>query len=137
MIENSEENLEPKANTETIKLITPTKSSYKNLFKCNNCELYAKYDYFGNKPTEHYLNNKSKDSIILLENAYICDDPFSDLKINYLILGSNCFECKKMICLSLECSIFYYNKRFCIQCALNNLQEFPLEIKKELQKYIK
>jgi hypothetical protein len=109
---------------------------YKNVFKCINCELYAKYDYYGNKPTEHYLK-KSKagsDTIILLENSYICDDPFSDLKMNYLILGSNCNECKNMICLSGQCSIFYYNKRFCIKCALNNLDEFPLEIKNELKK---
>ena len=110
-------------------------NSYKNLFKCSNCELYAKYDYYGNKPTEHYLKKSKGDEIVLLENSYLCDDPFSDLKMNYLILGSNCFECKKMICSSVDCSIFYYNKRFCLKCCLNNLDEFPIEIKNELKKH--
>ncbi len=112
----------------------PIISSYKNLFKCTNCDLYAKYDYYGNKPAEHYLKT-SKDSLILLENCYICDDPFSDLRTNYLILGSNCIECKNMICLNSDCSIFYYNKRFCIKCAIKNLDEFPNEIKNELKKF--
>ena len=109
-------------------------STFKNLFKCSNCDLYAKYDYYGNKPTEHYFK-KSKDNVTLLENSYICDDPFSDLKMNYLILGAKCTECKKMICQSNECSIFYYNKRFCIKCALLNLDEFPNEIKTELKRF--
>lgn len=113
--------------------------NYNSLFKCYLCNIYAKYNYYGNKPVEHYFqkfNLNVKDTIVLLENAYVCDDPFSDTKTSYLILGSKCYICKQMICISNECSLFYYNKRFCIKCAVQNINEFPNELKLELNKQI-
>ena len=82
-----------------------------------------------------------KESIALLENCYVCDDPFSAVKsYNYLVLGANCFTCNQMCCMSNECSIFYYKKRFCLKCAEVNLkmekEEFPVELKNELVKLI-
>jgi hypothetical protein len=134
------------------------------MFKCCICKLFTKYDYFGTRPVErHVLNRLDKDnlseeeqreklkllesiknkkeSIVLLEKCYVCDDPFSNLKsYNYLVLGGTCFTCSQMVCMSNECSVFYYKKRFCLKCAANHLEtdkdEFPIELKKELIKII-
>ena len=106
----------------------------RKVFQCKECDLYARYEYFGHKPYDHYQKT-SKDKLILFEDCYICDDPFTDSKSrNFLILGSDCSICKKKVCVSSECSIFYYTKRFCIKCALEKIDEFPNEIKLELEK---
>ncbi|CAF0913206.1 unnamed protein product [Brachionus calyciflorus] len=124
----------------------------KNLFKCSKCSLSAKYTYYGNRPLDryllskqndeltneqlNYLNSKRRENIILLEKSFVCDDPFTQLKsTNYLILGSLCSQCSKMVCSnSSECSLFYYKKRFCIDCARVNIEEFPSEIQQEILK---
>ena len=127
----------------------------KQVFKCHLCGIYANYSYYGNKVLERnqestltvkgQQNKKQtkKENLILIEKSYICDDPFSELKsINYLILGANCFECNQMVCVNNECSFFYYNKRFCIKCAKDYLQDdqkrsqFPVELINEIKKII-
>ncbi len=128
------------------------------------CNLYTKYDYYGTRPIERHLLNRidrdnltkdeqneknkllesiknKKESIVLLEKCYITDDPFSTLKsYNYLILGGNCSTCNQMVCMSNECSFFYYKKRFCLKCASKHLEnddgEFPDELKIELNKVL-
>ena len=136
------------------------------MFKCSMCDLYTKYEYFGTRPVERHLLNKpyeeltpdqqkerlkindsiklKKESIVLLENSYVCDDPFSVLKSsNYLVLGADCSVCKKMVCVDSQCSFFYYKKRFCLNCAKvyaneenESAQEFPLELRNEIVKII-
>ena len=139
------------------------------MFKCHMCNLYTKYDYYGTRPVERHLLNRldkeqltdeelkekaklidsiknKKESIALLEKCYVCDDPFSTVKSSsYLVLGANCFTCKLMTCMSNECSVFYYNKRFCLKCASTHLEEdsknndaceFPVELKNEILKLI-
>ena len=144
----------------------PSKPSIQ-MFKCNICNLYTKFDYHGTRPVERHLLNRldkeqltedelkeksklidsiknKKESIVLLEKCYVCDDPFSSVKSSsYLVLGANCFTCKQMTCMSNECSIFYYNKRFCQKCAAIHLEneeqgnnEFPVELKSEIIKLI-
>lgn len=106
-------------------------------FQCYLCNLYANYDYYGHKPMDHFNSQRytNKEKLLLLEDCYICADPFSDFKSKqFLILGAKCSICTKEVCVSNECSLFYYKKRFCMKCALNNLTEFPDEIKKELSK---
>lgn len=125
------------------------------MFKCSKCSLSAKYSYYGTRPLDRYLlsketdeltseqlsylNSKKRETIVLLEKSFVCDDPFSQMKSsNYLILGSLCSQCEKMVCSnSSECSIFYYKKRFCIDCAKKNLVEFPNEIQVEILKNYK
>lgn len=127
------------------------------VFSCHVCQLYSKYDYYGTRPLDRHLlnkptseltseqknllaNNKKRENLILLEKCYVCDDPFSQLRSsNYLILGSLCSQCHQMVCVSGECSFFYYNKRFCMKCAKSLLQtdyhvEFPAELKAEIVK---
>ena len=100
------------------------------MFKCSKCSLSAKYSYYGSRPLDRYLlskekdeltneqlsylNSKKRESVVLLEKSFICDDPFSQMKSsNYLILGSLCSQCDKMVCSSSsECSIFIIKKGF-------------------------
>ncbi|RNA13466.1 cysteine-rich DPF motif domain-containing 1 [Brachionus plicatilis] len=134
------------------KSVNKIKMETKNLFKCSKCNLNTKYTYFGrrpldryllSKPTEeltreqiNYLNSKKRELVILIEDSFVCDDPFSQMKSsNYLILGSLCSQCQKMVCSnSSDCSLFYYKKRFCIDCAKKNLNEFPAEVQIEISK---
>ena len=125
----------------------PVKEERKD-FICHLCKLYSKYVYYGTRPLERHWEksnagqskpNPRRETMILLENAFVTDDPFSELKSNnFLILGAKCHICDKMVCVASECSLFYYNKRFCIKCATESLttDEFPTEIKTELIKII-
>ncbi len=117
----------------------------RKVFKCHLCNLFARYDYFGTKPLERHYSSatstnqqqKQKETLILFESAYICDDPFSELKSNnYLVLGAKCNICNKQVCVSSECSFIYFNKRFCFKCATQYENEFTNEIKLEINKYI-
>ena len=141
----SEEIVTKKEDSEVIdkKEITPPK-----VFKCEICKLHSNYNYYGTKPLERHQetnvqssssksSSSRKEDITLLEKCFVCDDPFLENKSrNYLILGSRCNRCQKMICVSSKCSLFYYTKRFCINCAAEYVDEFPNEIKTELVKII-
>ncbi|XP_075066435.1 cysteine-rich DPF motif domain-containing protein 1 isoform X1 [Mixophyes fleayi] len=63
----------------------------KGIFECQLCKLSVPYTYFGQKPP----NMKS---VILLEECYIMMDPFTPDKEKFLILGSQCSVCKKVVC---------------------------------------
>lgn len=126
-----------------------------DLFKCFICNIHSKYNYYGTRPLERLLISKSpgeltseqknylvnsakKENVILLEKCFVCDDPFSQTKAsNYLILGAKCFHCDKMVCVGSECSIFYYKKRFCVNCVKLNMDQFPKEIITEILKLLK
>ena len=163
---NDSKNIEDTLISSKEGTLEPTKASTTNIkmFKCHMCNLYTKYDYYGTRPVERHLLNRydkddltdeekkekiklidsiqnKKESIVLLEKCYICDDPFAEVKsYNYLVLGANCFTCKQMACMSNECSVFYYKKRFCLKCVAQHLEddqeEFPTELKSELVKII-
>ncbi|ELT89552.1 hypothetical protein CAPTEDRAFT_102709 [Capitella teleta] len=90
-----------------------------NKFVCSRCEFGTKYDYFGDKP-------KFAGNIMLMEEAYVMKDPFTEDN-RCIILGSHCFSCKKSVCVSQDCSLFY-SKRFCLLCVEKHLGEFPSEI---------
>jgi hypothetical protein len=137
---------------------TTTNERKSQVFECHLCKIYSTYDYYGSKPlterklsieTNNPIYNKKetissdknlikRDNLTLLEKAYICDDPFSEIRTNnYLILGAKCSSCHKMVCVDSECSIFYYTKRFCLACCKNiSKSEFPLEINEEIEKIL-
>ncbi|XP_013399603.1 cysteine-rich DPF motif domain-containing protein 1-like [Lingula anatina] len=98
-------------------------------FLCSKCGFCINYDYFGNKPP-------GADTLLLLEEAYIMNDPFAENRRGkFIILGSHCSVCSKSVCIAQGCSIFY-TKRFCIDCVIKNLSEFPTEVQEEAQKRV-
>jgi hypothetical protein len=148
----------PKQTSSEKKVADQTHTS---VFTCHLCKLYSKFDYYGTRPLDRLLLSKPADeltaeekiklanifskkreTVILMEKCFICDDPFSQLKAaNYLILGSKCSVCSHLVCMSSECSFFYYKRRFCLKCASAFIQdtdsnEFPIELKSELIKLI-
>ena len=100
--------------------------SKKTKFLCGTCGFLAKYDYFGRNPP-------FCKALVLLEEAYIIKDPFTDDR-KAIVLGSHCSNCSKAVCVSTNCSLFY-TKRFCKQCVKENIEEFPLEVKEEIFRY--
>lgn len=122
-------------------------------FTCHLCDLSARYDYYGRQPLDrHYSIDKAmetkpksrqSESIDLIENCYVCDDPFDghNSRSSFLVLGANCTICNRMVCVGPKCSFFYYTRRFCFRCAssadkVDKQAEFPLEIRTEIHKYI-
>ncbi|XP_031562732.1 cysteine-rich DPF motif domain-containing protein 1-like [Actinia tenebrosa] len=101
------------------------KNTEKTTFKCSLCDFTSRYDYYGRNPP-------FSKSIVLLEDAYLIQDPFSPTQ-SHLTIGSNCTLCSADVCVGQNCSIFY-TKRFCIPCVKKNITEFPDEIKTELNK---
>ncbi|KAH0616377.1 hypothetical protein JD844_027422 [Phrynosoma platyrhinos] len=95
-------------------------------FECELCGLTAPYSYYGQKPPNAY-------SAALLEESYVMKDPFTSDKDKFLILGAQCSLCHKCVCVGTDCSLFY-SKRFCLPCVTLHIQEFPLEIKQDLEK---
>ncbi|XP_072452700.1 cysteine-rich DPF motif domain-containing protein 1 isoform X3 [Notamacropus eugenii] len=73
------------------------------------------------------------DKMLLLEECYVLKDPFTSDKDKFLILGSQCSLCSKLVCVGPECSLFY-SKRFCLPCVRENLSAFPQEIQQDVEK---
>ena len=118
----------------------------RKLFECYLCKTYAKCNYYGKKPMERNLDKKTThhqrrlNELTLKEDSYCCDNPFVERRdTNFLVLGSDCCSCKQMVCISNECSLFYYDKRFCIKCAEKCLlddKEVPQELKNDIKKML-
>ncbi|XP_072001440.1 cysteine-rich DPF motif domain-containing protein 1 isoform X2 [Engystomops pustulosus] len=98
----------------------------KGLFECKLCGLAVPYTYFGQKPP-------NTQSIVLLEECYVMRDPFLPDKDKFLILGSPCSLCGRVVCVGADCSLFY-SKRFCLPCVTKNVDSFPTEIQQDLDK---
>ncbi|NWV03740.1 CDPF1 protein, partial [Ptilonorhynchus violaceus] len=69
----------------------------------------------------------------LLEEAYVMKDPFTPDKDKFLIVGSPCSLCSKLVCIGTDSSLFY-SKRFCLPCVKENLKAFPLETQEDIDK---
>ncbi|XP_028584460.1 cysteine-rich DPF motif domain-containing protein 1 isoform X1 [Podarcis muralis] len=95
-------------------------------FECELCGLTAPYSYYGQKPPNAAC-------VTLLEECYVMKDPFTSDKDKFLILGSQCSLCCKHVCVGTDCSLFYA-KRFCLPCLKLHLNEFPVEIRQDLEK---
>nr|KAF6367893.1 cysteine rich DPF motif domain containing 1 [Myotis myotis] len=61
------------------------------VFECQLCALAAPYSYVGQKPPD-------TQSVILLEESYVMKDPFTPDKDRFLILGSRCSVCGRLVC---------------------------------------
>ncbi|XP_022452850.1 cysteine-rich DPF motif domain-containing protein 1 isoform X1 [Delphinapterus leucas] len=111
------------------------------VFECQLCALTAPYSYVGQQPPgtksvvglghsahwHHFL------PCSLLEESYVMRDPFTPDKDRFLILGSRCSSCGRLVCVGPECSLFY-SKRFCLPCVRENIDAFPQEIQQDLEK---
>ncbi|XP_043823392.1 cysteine-rich DPF motif domain-containing protein 1 [Dromiciops gliroides] len=95
-------------------------------FECQLCGLTAPYSYVGQRPP----NSRT---VVLLEQCYVLRDPFTSDPDKFLILGSQCNLCSKLVCAGPECSLFY-SKRFCLPCVCENLSAFPQEIQRDVEK---
>ena len=115
---NSEESREERKHSKE-----GTKSQTGGIFTCNFCSLNEYFDYKGTKPP-------FARQLLFLEDCYIMKDPFSPLnKGETLVLGADCSFCKRPVCLG--CSIFY-TKRFCKDCALENIKNLPSQLHKKI-----
>lgn len=95
-------------------------------FKCSSCDIIEKVQYKGTNPP--FSRN-----IILKYPSYVMKDPFSPPgKGEILVLGGDCSECEKPVCIGKECSLFYC-KMFCLDCVKKSIDKFPLEIKSKLE----
>ncbi|XP_030711499.1 cysteine-rich DPF motif domain-containing protein 1 isoform X6 [Globicephala melas] len=96
------------------------------VFECQLCALTAPYSYVGQQPP-------GAQSVALLEESYVMRDPFTPNKDRFLILGSRCSVCGRLVCVGPDCSLFY-SKRFCLPCVRENIDAFPQEIQQDLEK---
>ncbi|XP_047641930.1 cysteine-rich DPF motif domain-containing protein 1 [Phacochoerus africanus] len=96
------------------------------MFECQLCALTAPYSYVGQRPP-------NTQSIVLLEESYVMKDPFTSDKDRFLILGSRCSLCGRLVCVGPECSLFY-SRRFCLPCAQENAAAFPPVVQQDLEK---
>uniref|UniRef100_A0A2K5P988 Cysteine-rich DPF motif domain-containing protein 1 n=1 Tax=Cebus imitator TaxID=2715852 RepID=A0A2K5P988_CEBIM len=61
------------------------------VFECELCALTAPYSYVGQKPP-------NTQSMVLLEESYVMKDPFTSDKGRFLVLGSHCSLCSRLVC---------------------------------------
>ncbi|XP_020757758.2 cysteine-rich DPF motif domain-containing protein 1 isoform X1 [Odocoileus virginianus] len=114
------------AAAEAAEMACETERNPLGVFKCQLCALTAPYSYKGQQPPD-------SQSVILLEESYVMRDPFTPDKGRFLIVGSRCSVCSKLVCVDPECSLFY-SKRFCLPCVQDNMDAFPQEIQRDLEK---
>ena len=98
-------------------------------FQCSICGLCEMCHYFGSNPPF------VKKCLEFSEECYVMLDPFSPYNPktanSFLVLGSECSLCQATVC--VECSI-YFTKRFCINCAQFNINEFPQDVQNRIVK---
>lgn len=96
-------------------------------FLCETCGLRETYHYYGRRPPYHR-------GVTFQEDCYLMRDPFQNQPTgSFLLLGSSCTACKRVVCQAASCSIFY-TTRFCVACAKANLKEFPMEMQQRINK---
>ncbi|XP_037617237.1 cysteine-rich DPF motif domain-containing protein 1 [Sebastes umbrosus] len=100
--------------------------SRQKTFTCQLCGLSSPFTYYGQKPP----NTRA---IVLLEECFVTQDPFSPDREKFLVLGSTCSLCNTCVCVGSDCGLFY-TKRFCMQCVNKHLDQFPHQIRAELAK---
>ena len=76
-----------------------------------------------------------KKSLEFSEDCYVMLDPFSPYSLksanSFIVLGAECSECRTTVC--VECSI-YFTRRFCVNCAQYNINEFPSDVQSRIVK---
>ncbi|CAF2397622.1 unnamed protein product [Rotaria sp. Silwood2] len=141
--------------------MTKQESVEPKVFQCSLCPFYAAYDRYDSKYIDESISssvsatqntkNKKEPSITidLIEKVYLLRDPFvaikdknkqDETKLSSLIIGSTCSVCSRLVCVHMDCSLFY-TRRFCLKCVAKYRDEFPREIldeigAKRLEKYL-
>ena len=104
-------------------------------FNCGNCTFSELCDYKGCEPP---FSRK----IRFHEDCYVMKDPFSPPPGRltnksdgeyFIVIGAYCTRCSQSVCAESTCSIFYA-KTFCLTCAIETIQNFPLEIQRKIRK---
>lgn len=125
-VPTNSENKEVKQPTETPKIP----------FICKMCNFKIDCEYKDAKP-------KFAKNIQFSEKCYLIQDPFSPPPGNlstkstcehFIVLGSDCVCCGHAVCQQNACSIFYRNT-YCIDCAYQFLNTFPVEVQSKIQKF--
>ncbi|XP_068826918.1 cysteine-rich DPF motif domain-containing protein 1 isoform X4 [Capricornis sumatraensis] len=73
------------------KMACETERNPLGVFKCQLCALTAPYSYQGQQPPD-------SQSVVLLEESYVMRDPFTPDKGRFLIVGSRCSMCGRLVC---------------------------------------
>lgn len=107
-------------------MASETESCPLGVFKCQLCSMTAPYSYVGQKPP-------NTQAVVLLEESYVMKDPFTSDTDRFLVLGSQCSLCSRLVCVGPECSLFY-SRRFCLPCVQDNIHAFPWEIQQDVEK---
>jgi len=98
-------------------------------FQCSSCGLCELCHYFGSSPPF------VRKSLEFSEECYVMLDPFTPYSPksanSFIVLGGECSECRVTVC--VECSI-YFSRRFCINCAQYNINEFPPDVQSRIVK---
>ena len=98
-------------------------------FQCSSCGLCVMCHYFGSSPPF------VKKSLEFTEDCYVMLDPFTPYNPksanSFIVLGAECSECRVTVC--VECSV-YFTRRFCINCAQYNINEFPSDVQSKIVK---
>ena len=98
-------------------------------FQCSSCGLCEMCHYFGSSPPF------VKKSLEFTEDCYVMLDPFTPYNPksanSFILLGAECSECRVTVC--VECSV-YFTRRFCINCAQYNINEFPSDVQSKIVK---
>ena len=98
-------------------------------FQCSSCGLCEMCHYFGSSPPF------VKKSLEFTEDCYVMLDPFTPYNPksanSFILLGGECSECRVTVC--VECSV-YFTRRFCINCAQYNINEFPSDVQSKIVK---
>ena len=98
-------------------------------FQCSSCGLCEMCHYFGSSPPF------VKKSLEFTEDCYVMLDPFTPYNPksanSFIVLGAECSECRVTVC--VECSV-YFTRRFCINCAQYNINEFPSDVQSKIVK---
>ena len=98
-------------------------------FQCSSCGLCEMCHYFGSSTPF------VKKSLEFTEDCYVMLDPFTPYNPksanSFIVLGAECSECRVTVC--VECSV-YFTRRFCINCAQYNINEFPSDVQSKIVK---
>lgn len=91
-------------------------------FQCALCGFSACAQYYGRRPPFN-------PHIAFLEDCYIIRDPLASDASRPVCLGSECAECRRVVCAGPRCSVFY-RRRLCAACTQETAvrQTLPAEM---------
>ncbi|KAM9674036.1 cysteine-rich DPF motif domain-containing protein 1 isoform 3-T3 [Trichechus inunguis] len=89
------------------------------VFECQLCALSAPYSYVGQKPP----NTRS---VVLLEESYVLKDPFTADRDKFLVLGSRCSVCSRLVCVGPSFTNFLFSAKMkLLQAACQAVYSLP------------